>query len=60
MPQVSKHSCSECTKPYKPLPGQSAEEAENAMPVNMVVMDGIVMGASGELLSIYYDSVLIV
>ena len=44
MPQVSDHSCSECTKPHKRDPEESEEEAENAMPVNMVVMDGIVMG----------------
>jgi len=44
MPQVSDHSCSECTKPHKRGPEESEEEAENAMPVNMVVMDGIVMG----------------
>jgi len=35
-------SCSECTKPYKPLAGEP--EIEDASPVKMVVMDGIVMG----------------
>jgi len=38
MPQVSDHSCSEYTKPHKHGPEESEEEAENAMPVNMIVM----------------------
>jgi len=42
MPLVQDHSCSECTKPYKPLAGKP--EIEDASSVKMVVMDGIVMG----------------
>jgi len=42
MPLVQDHSCSECTKPYKPLADEP--EIEDASPVKMVVMDGIVMG----------------
>ena len=44
MPLAKDHSCSECTKPYKPLPGEDKEIAKDAMPVKMIVMDGIVMG----------------
>jgi len=44
MPLASDHSCSDCTKPYKPGPEENEEEIEDAMPVNMIVMDGIVMG----------------
>jgi len=42
MPLASDHSCSDCTKPYKPGPEENEEEIEDAMPVNMIVMDGIV------------------
>ena len=44
MPLVEDHSCSECTKPYKPRPGEIPEDVEDAAPVKMIVMDGIVMG----------------
>ena len=38
MPLVQDHSCSECTKPYKPLADEP--EIEDASPVKMVVKDG--------------------
>jgi len=44
MPLASDHSCSDCTKSYKPGPEENEEEIEDAMPVNMIVMDSIVMG----------------
>jgi len=44
LPLARDHSCSECTKPYKaPIGVDKAVEA-TAAPVNMIVMDGIVMG----------------
>ena len=42
IPLAQKHECSECTQPFKPCQGQDAPE--NALPVKMIVMDGIVMG----------------
>ena len=44
MSLVEDHSCSECTKPYKPGPNEDPAIAEDALPVKLVVMDGIVMG----------------
>jgi len=38
------HHCSECTKPYKPWATEDPAIAENAAPVKMAVMDGIVIG----------------
>ena len=44
MPLVEGHSCDECTKPYKPGIDEDPILAEQAAPVKLVVMDGIVMG----------------
>ena len=44
MPLAGDHSCSECTKPYKPTSNQDPKEVEDAEPVKIIVMDGIVMG----------------
>ena len=44
MPMTDDHHCSECTKPYKPRATEDPAIAENAAPVKMAVMDGIVIG----------------
>ena len=44
MPMTEDHHCSECTKPYKPRANEDPAIAENAAPVQMAVMDGIVIG----------------
>jgi len=44
MPLASDHTCSDCTKPYKAGPDENEEDVQDILPVNMIVMDGIVMG----------------
>ena len=44
MPIIDDHHCSECTKLYKPWATEDPAIAENAAPVKMAVMDGIVIG----------------
>jgi len=58
MPLVQDHSCSECTKPYKPLADEP--EIEDASPVKMVVMDGIVMGPVVALQFLFFKNKLLI
>jgi hypothetical protein len=36
------HECADCSKPYKPGPGEMA--SDDSLSVRMVVMDGLVAG----------------
>lgn len=54
MPMTEDHHCSECTKPYKPRATEDPAIAENAAPVKMAVMDGIVIGPVVSYFIVYF------
>ncbi|KAJ3494541.1 hypothetical protein NLJ89_g10785 [Agrocybe chaxingu] len=44
LPLAGDHTCSQCTQPYVPQPGEDLDEDDEQLPVNMIVVDGIVVG----------------
>ena len=44
MPLASDHTCSDCTKPYEAGPDENEEDVQDILPINMVVIDGIIIG----------------
>lgn len=56
MPLASDHTCSDCTKPYKAGPDENEEDVQDILPVNMVVIDGIVMGSVVSLFKFFLNN----